>query len=398
MKAKIEKLDYFGRGIARIDNKICFIEDAFPEEVVEIKIVSNQKNHCAGKVEKHIKKSKDRIPSKCKYSKICGGCCFQEFSYQKENEYKEQKVKEILERFANVSSDKIKSIEYSEENNYRNKITIHCNKNDIGLYKEETNDIIPIQECLLVDEKINELIESLRQHKIRFKEAIIRVSNDGKKSMIKLITDDGATSINNLKADVVFVNDKCITLNDKIISKIGNKNFFLSIDSFFQVNKSLTEKLYQEVLNIVKKTFPKSVLDLYCGTGTIGIYISNYVKKVVGVDVSKSAIDNANENKKLNNISNIEFRRNKVENEIVNFENKFELVIVDPPRAGLDKKTRENLKRIYPNYIIYVSCNPMTLARDLKELLDIYEVKWIKPYNMFPRTWHCEAIAVLERK
>ena len=142
---------------------------------------------------------------------------------------------------------------------------------------------------------------------------------------------------------------------------------------------------------------PNSVLDLYCGTGTIGIYISKYCKSIVGVDYNESNIEDANKNKEINNVKNIEFICDKVENRINEFKN-IDLVVVDPPRAGLDKKTKENLIRISPKMIAYTSCDPVTLARDIKDLSQNYEVKYIQPFNNFPRTYHVECVSVLCRK
>ena len=188
--------------------------------------------------------------------------------------------------------------------------------------------------------------------------------------------------------------DKNTTIS---LSYIGDKKYYLSVDSFFQINKSLTKKLYDEVLDVAISLRPNKVLDLYCGTGTIGIYVAEYCKKVISVDYSLSNINDAIDNMKLNNINNIEFINDKVENVIDKFDN-IDLVIVDPPRAGLDKKTIDNLIRIGSDTIVYVSCDPATLVRDLDLLSDMYDVMYIKPFNMFPRTYHVEAFSVLKKK
>ena len=175
------------------------------------------------------------------------------------------------------------------------------------------------------------------------------------------------------------------------------ENYYLSIDSFFQVNEKLTEKLYDKVKAEVEKIKPKRLLDLYSGTGSFGIYVSEFVDGLVtGVDYSKSNIEDANLNKKLNNITNIEFIENKVENVIEDFKD-IDMIIVDPPRLGLDQKTIENIKRLSPSNIVYVSCDPATLARDIN-LLKEYEVVEVTPFNMFPRTYHVETVSILKRK
>ena len=195
--------------------------------------------------------------------------------------------------------------------------------------------------------------------------------------------------------DVVYVNDKLI-IGSTMISLIGRFEFKVSPKSFFQVNGKLVENLYDEVLNYCIENKPKNVLDLYCGTGTIGIYISDVVNRVLGIDMSESSINNALDNRELNNIKNVEFVCSKVEDYIDKIIGKHDLVVVDPPRAGLDKKTVEYLKKISSNAIIYISCDPATMARDLSQLSDTYKIESIKPFNMFPKTYHVECVCVLK--
>ncbi len=184
---------------------------------------------------------------------------------------------------------------------------------------------------------------------------------------------------------------------DTLKSTIGDKEFIISYSSFFQINRKLTKRLYDEVLKTVKNKKPNKVLDLYCGTGTIGIYISDFAKEIIGIDNNGSNILDANKNKKLNKVNNIEFICDKVENRIDTFKN-IDLIIVDPPRAGLDNKTKEYLQKIKSKTIIYVSCDPVTLSRDLKELNESYIINYIKPFNMFPKTYHVECVCVLKLK
>ena len=183
---------------------------------------------------------------------------------------------------------------------------------------------------------------------------------------------------------------------DNIITSIGDKKYYLSKNSFFQVNKYLTKELYDLVRKAINKPY-KVCLDLYCGTGSIGIYISDLVDNIIGIDNNKSNIEDAEKNIKLSNITNIKFICDNVENKIDSFKD-INLIIVDPPRSGLDNKTRKYLKTINPERIIYVSCDPVTLARDIKDLSDNYNILEITPINLFPRTYHCETIAVLEKR
>ena len=395
MEVKIEKLDNFGRGITYINDKICFVEGALEGEVVDIDITVDKKKYQEANVINYLKVSDKRVKEDCPFSKVCGGCNLNHMSYSDENDFKKNKIKQLVEKYTSVDSSLVSDIVYDSRSNYRNKIVLHGNKN-IGLYKKSSNDIVCIDKCILVDDKINSIIEILNRVNKSIKEATIKISNDSKEIMVSIKGEVKDTSELIDNVDVLIVNGEFLTDKMQIINPIGNKRYYESNESFFQVNKTLTEKLYDEALKVVREDRPDNVLDLYCGTGTIGIYVSDYCKKIIGVDYNKSNIADANKNKELNKCKNIEFICDKVENQIDKFNN-IDIVIVDPPRAGLDSKTKDYLKRISSKKIIYISCDPVTLMRDINDL-DSYSVKFIKPFNMFPRTYHVECVCLLERK
>lgn len=400
MQVIIDKLDHFGRGITYIDKKICFVKGALPGELVEIKIVKETKKYLEAVVYKLLDSSINREEVRCPFYDRCGGCCFSHLSFVEENKYKLEKVKEIMERFAGISRDKIEGISYTESEFYRNKITLHGKEGQIGYYKEGSKSIVPVNNCLLVDKRINDLVREIKQidFKGKLEKIVIRVSNDSDKIMLKLVGNNINYHDLLCKCDVLVVNDLTITKNERIISSIGNRNYFLSIDSFFQINKTLTEKLYGNVRDIVRKSNAKKVLDLYCGVGTIGLYVNDLVDEVIGIDSSSSNIGDAVRNKELNNALNVTFMCERVENVISNFCNDIDLVIVDPPRAGLDSATKQNICRIASQKIVYVSCDSVTLARDIKDLDAFYQVEGIRVFNMFPRTYHVECVCVLNRR
>ena len=396
MEVKIEKLDNFGRGITYLNNKICFVENAYPEEIVEIEIVKENKKIIEAKTIKVITKSNNRVESKCPYSNICGGCNFSNLKYEEELIYKTEKVKDLISKYTGLTNI-VEDTNYINEYNYRNKIILHGKNNKLGLYEENTNNIVEINECLLVNNKINEIIKILKEENISIEEALIKTSNDEKEVLVSI-----KGKINNIdklkdKCTVLIINDELKTTNSSIITNIGKYKFYESEKSFFQINKDLTEKLYDEALKIVEKVKPNKLLDLYCGTGTIGIYVSEFSNEIIGIDYNKSNINDANKNKKLNNLNNISFICDKVENQIDNFKD-IDMIIVDPPRKGLDQKTKEYLNIIKAKHLVYISCDLITFSRDINDLLKNYEVEYIKPFNMFPKTYHCESIAVLERK
>ena len=399
MRTKIEKLDHFGRGITYINGKICFVDGALPGEDLKIKIVSETKKYSLADVDDYYTLSDDRCDVLCPYDNVCGGCNLLHLEFSKENEYKCMKVKEILKKFGNINEELVTETISDSEYNYRNKITLHCDDNMLGYYRKGTKKIVSIDKCLLVDERINEVISVLNEliYDNDIDEVVIRVSNDSDEIMVSIIGEvSNYEELQNI-VDVLEVNNEIVLGDNSIISNIGSKKYYVSSKSFFQVNKTLTEKLYNEVMDVVKTVKPKRVLDLYCGTGTIGIYISDVVDEVIGVDYSSSGISDAKKNSLLNNVNNCSFICDKVENVIDSFNN-IDMIVVDPPRAGLDNKTIDNIKRINPKDLVYISCDPVTLGRDLKLLSDMYDVAVVKPYNMFPKTYHVESVVVMVRK
>lgn len=369
MQVQIEKLDHYGRGITRINNKICFVENALPGELVKIKITKENKKYYLAEVVNIIKKSPHRITPPCPYIKECGGCFLQHLSYEEELKFKQEKVKEAIEKFAKVNKDLVKEIIYDKPYNYRNKITLHEKNKVIGLYQKTTKNIIPIKKCLLIDDRLNEELKNLSP--LGKEEIILKIGNKTKEII---------SPLNNKKY---------------IISYIKDKKYQVSEKSFFQVNSIITEKLYDEIKEVIKKKNSKNILDLYCGTGTIGIYISDIVDKVLGIESCKEAIIDANINKKLNNVTNCTYQQGKVEDLTRKITKEYDTAIVDPPRKGLDKKVVDKLLEITPSTIIYISCDPVTLSRDLNLLKEKYKIEYIRPYNMFPRTYHVECLCIL---
>ena len=397
MELKIEKMDNYGRGIAYFNDKICFVENALPGEIVQVEIEKEYKKYIEAKVISYKKVAPNRIKEECPYSNVCGGCQLNHICYDDENKFKEEKVRDILKKFTNISTSIIKPIASHERDYYRNKIILHGKDGVLGLYQKKSNEIIPIIECLLVNPKINKIIHLLNEENNGIDEAIIKTSNDNNQVMISVKGKVRDSSLLLQNSDVFILNGKCISQKKCIETQIGNKVYQEGIDSFFQVNNTLTKSLYDEVFSQIKGKNYQNVLDLYCGTGTIGIYVSSECQKVIGIDCNISNVLDAKNNKILNQINNIEFIYDKVENQIDKIKD-IDVIIVDPPRAGLDKKTVHYLKKINPVKIIYVSCDPITLARDLKDLSESYDIKYIRLFNMFPRTYHVECVGLLCRK
>lgn len=395
---KVEKLDNLGRGIARIDNKIVFIENALPEEVVDIEIIKDKKNYSLARRIRLDKKSKYRREI-CPYSDFCGGCDLISLEYDKQLEYKQNKIEELVRR--NLGEDiKINNIIYNNEEAYRNKILLHIMQEKLGFFEQMTNNIVDIDKCLLVNDRINNLISLIRKFiksNRELKSVVIRSSSNGDTMLIFSGNVSKELLLESFSmVDVIVLNNKLVK-GQFIKERLGDKEFLIYPNSFFQVNMFNTLNLYNEVKRITYNKKYGNILDLYCGTGTIGIFLSQIATSVVGIEVVEDAVIAAKSNADINNVENIKFICGRVEDYIDGFNN-IDLIIVDPPRSGLDKKTIDNVKRINPKEIIYVSCDPMTLVRDLKELEEDYLIKEITPVDMFPNTHHVECVSVLHQK
>ena len=386
---KIENLDHFGRGIAKVNNMPIFVENSLIDEEVEIIVTKEKKNYMEGIVDKYIKTSPIRVVSKCPYYDKCGGCDLLHLSYDEQLKYKENKVKEIIKKFSDLEC--VNNIVGSKQFNYRNKITLQVNK-EIGYFKKKTNDIIAIDKCLLVDDKINKIIKGLKKIDVsKVNKIVIRVTN--LESMVVFYGD--IIKKINLNVDTIVVNDKIVKGNGYIKEEINGLNFIISPTSFFQVNNIGMINIYNKVLEYVDGG---NVLDLYCGTGTISMYVSKKANKVLGIELNKEAVKDALINKKINNIANVDFISGDVGNILSKNNFKADTVIVDPPRAGLDNNSINNIIKIKPNKIIYISCEPVTLARDLNILKEHYDVLEITPFDMFNNTYHVECVCLLHLK
>ena len=396
---EITSLDHNGRGIGKLNNKIVFVENALPGEIVDITILKEKKNYIEARVNNFIKKSEKRIESVCPYFAECGGCDLLHLNYEDTLKFKEDKIKNIVNRYLD-NKIKINNIVPCDNNfYYRNKTTFQV-KNCIGFYKNNTYDIIKTDKCLISSELINNSINYLKKLDLKHINKIIcRSSID--ELMIILETSNTDLDITPLKeiATSIYIknNNKYNLVYGKkyITEKLGNYNYLVSPDSFFQININTCFKLYSKIKEYVKTN--KNILDLYCGTGSIGIFVSEN-NNVLGIEVNEYAIKDAIENAKLNNIKNIDFICGESGKTLNNIKFKPDVIIVDPPRAGLSKEAIDNIFKLSPKELIYVSCDPMTLVRDLNLLNKKYEIIELTPYDMFPNTKHVECLTYMLKK
>lgn len=402
MEVVIEKMNHQAMGIAKINGKVVFIPKVIVGDIVDIDIVKEYKNYSIGRVNKIIKNGSKRVDVLCPYYDICGGCSISAYTYQDELEYKVNNVIDIFKR--NDIDIKPNIIKSDNRYGYRNKITLQVSNGIIGLYEEDSNTIVDVDKCLLVSDKLNEIIDIIKKNinvnkcnKIVIRDTyygimIIFYGSVNNEEVIKYL-DKKVVSI------YTYDNKyKCIYGEKYLYEMIGEYKYRISPDSFFQVNSRTVNKLYNKVVEYAIKNEKKdNLVDLYCGTGTIGIYLSKYFNSIIGIELNKQAVEDAKENAKINGVNNIEFYAGDV-GKIINDQIKADVIVVDPPRSGLDKRTKDILLKIKANKIVYVSCNPLTLARDIKELDSGYKLWDITLVDMFPNTHHVEGVCVLCRK
>ena len=381
----IESVDDIGNGVTRINNIVVFVPYTLSHEKVKIKIVNVSKRFAVGKVIEFITKSDKRCEVKCHCYNECGGCNFLHIDFESEKRIKIDYINKLF----NIN---IKSILTNNEYNYRNKATFHIKDGKIGYYSEKTNDIVEFNNCLLLDNRINDIYNYLKINDLNgIFEVIIRVTTKDTMVIFKGEKYDINGLINNFNITSIYLNDKLIYGESYIIEEIDNIKYSIYPNSFFQVNKDNMKIMSDKAREYAG--YGNNLLDLYCGTGTIGIYLKDNFKHIDGIEINNVSIKNANINKKINNINNIDFVCGDAS---IAKNNNYDVIIVDPPRSGLSKKVINFLDNSNAKRIVYISCNPKTLRRDI-DLLNNYSMVKLEIINMFNKTKHIESIMVLER-
>ena len=430
-----------GEGIAKIDNFTIFIPNCIKGEKVKILIVNVLKSYADGKVLEIIEKSEYRREPDCLTYKRCGGCDLRHVDYKKTLEMKQNAVQSLVNKTLKNKVNVEKTLGMEEPYFYRNKaqypVGIDKNNNPvIGVFANRTHEIIPIEECFIQNKQSQKLakfvLDFIKENNIsvydektgkglvrhivtkvgiRTNEIMLIIVINGQsipkeKELIKDVLEkfpNVKTIVKNInrKNTNVIMGDKNINLygNGFIEDILGDYRFKISPLSFYQVNPIQAKKLYNIAVKGAEISKDDVVFDLYCGIGTISLFMAKYAKKVYGIEIVEDAIKDAKENSKLNNIKNSEFIAGDVEIVLDDLINKKkiipDIIMVDPPRKGLDNKSINNILKISPKKVVYVSCNPATLVRDLKSLEEKYEIKTIKPVDMFPFSKHIECVSVL---
>ena len=390
----INKLDNKGRGIGYTSSKIVFVKNALPGEVVTLKNIKEHKKYNTADIQNIVKKSELRNIPKCPYYDSCGGCNLMHVGIDYQEEYKEEKVKEILKKYANIKEN-VKFIKNNKELYYRNKVTLKVKNGEFGYYNDETHNFISVNNCLLVNNKINEFIKS-NVIKINNGELVIRV-NYQDELLISIKSEENISILNDInKYNVVGVvlNDKIIYGTSFFYDYIGDFKFKVSYNSFFQVNNYMASNIFMILKSNLKG---KNLLDLYCGVGTLGLSLKDNFESIYGIEKIENAIIDAKENALINNCHNAHFYTGDTYEVLKDINVSFDTIIVDPPRSGLNEETRNLIIKLKPDKLCYVSCDPFTLARDLNILNKFYDVEKINALDMFPNTYHVECVCILER-
>ena len=391
MEIKINELDHLGNGIGKIDNKVIFVPKSLKGDICDIDIIKNKKNYSIAKINKIITSSPDRVEAICPYYNECGGCNISNLTYDKQLQFKEDKVKNIFKKYLNIDINP-KIIGSNQIYEYRNKITYHYDSK-LGLVSL-FDKIIDIDKCLLVNNKVNELYNEIKKKDLsNLKTITIRTCDNG-----LILSIQGKLNIDNLsdKCIAIYMNNECIYQKEEGYIMINDLKYIVSDKSFFQINTSNISKLYNEIVKYGNFTKKDKVIDLYCGVGSISLYISKYVKEVLGIEIIEDAIRDAKRNALINNITNAKFICGDV-SKLIDDNIDCDTLIVDPPRVGLDKHTTEVINNKKISKLIYVSCDPMTLVRDIN-LLNNYKMEKISIVDMFPQTHHVECVSLLCRR
>lgn len=434
-----------GVGIGKFEGFTVFVDGGLVKDKIKVKITKSKKNYAVGEIVEILEPSPYRVERKCsKELKECGGCQIQELDYKEQLNLKTNEVKQVISRIGKLDDVVIhNALGMEEPFRYRNKAQFPIQKVDgvpvIGFYKKKSHDIIPTNQCIIqhdVNDKIIKIIKTyIRAYKVSIydekthtgvlRHLVTKVGFTTKEVMVVLVANGRklpylnelasvlkenipgfktlVVNVNREKTNVILGNENRIIYGDgKINDNIGDLVFEISPLSFFQVNPVQTEVLYNKALEYANLGENDTVFDIYCGIGTISLFLAQKAKKVYGIEIVEEAIKDAKKNAKINNLDNVEFYVGKAEEVVPKMYKqgkRANVVVVDPPRKGCDEKVLDTIISMQPDRVVYVSCNPSTLARDLNYLDERgYTCLEVQPVDMFPHSVHIENVALIVKK
>ncbi|WP_100397857.1 23S rRNA (uracil(1939)-C(5))-methyltransferase RlmD [Bacillus sp. FJAT-44742] len=435
-----EDLTHEGAGVAKVDGYALFVPNALPGEHAKIKVVKTKKGYGFGKLLEHTKESEYRVEPPCPIYKQCGGCQLQHLSYEGQLDYKQNQVKNVLQRIGGLENVTVHpTLGMEDPWRYRNKAQVPVGMEEGGLvagfYQQRSHQIINMERCVIQDEANDEAVSRVKEiadqygikaydekiHKGTLRHIVARHALNTDQLMVVLVTkgtelpnkkniiEEIRQALPNVKSIVQNINPKRTNVifgeqtnvlwgEEYIYDTIGEIKFAISARSFYQVNPKQTKVLYDKALEYANLTGRETVIDAYCGIGTISLFLAQKAKHVYGVEIVPEAISDAKRNAKLNHMDNVDFAVGEAE-EVIPWWHTAQgitpdVIVVDPPRKGCDEKLLETIIKMKPERVVYVSCNPATLARDLKILEEGgFETKEVQPVDMFPQTTHVECVA-----
>jgi 23S rRNA (uracil1939-C5)-methyltransferase len=445
VELQISDLAYGGTGVARVNGFVVLVLGGIPGDVVKAQITKRKPNYAEAEIREVVRESDLRIEPRCSHFGLCGGCTWQNLKYEEQLRFKTKEVRESLKHIGGFAEPPVADALGSQDVFfYRNKMEYaflpHAEKKLVlGLHPRRRYDLVfDLKECFLQSEQANQVVDFVRRyaretgipaydHRTRsglLRFLMIKEAKNTGISMVNLVTYRGefpqeghladsimtnfpkvksvVRNINSKPAHVAVGEEEELLAGERTITEtLGDFTFEISSNSFFQTNPKQAERLYQVVLQKAELQGEENVLDLYCGNGTISMFLTTRAKTVTGVDSVPETVENARRNAELNRVANCKFilgEARKVLKEFEQGKRLFDLVVTDPPRAGLHPKVVKSLLAVKPPKIIYVSCNPTTLARDLKILCENdYRLTAVQPVDMFPHTYHIESVAELVR-
>lgn len=444
IEAVFEDLTHDGAGVAKVDGYPLFVPNGLPGEKAKIKVVKVNKDYGFGRLIEILEQSPERVEAPCSIYKECGGCQLQHLSYEGQLRFKEKQVKDVLQRIGKLEDVHVHPVLGMKHPwSYRNKSQVPIGEREGGLiggfYQKRSHQIIDMKTCLIQQEKNDEVLQKVKEicsrygvraydeekHKGDLRHIMVRYGAVSGEVMVVLITRTNdlpnkkkivkeiAASISGLKSIIQNINPKKTNVilgeetkvlwgEEVIHDYIGNIKFAISARSFYQVNPEQTKVLYEKALEYAELHGDETVIDAYCGIGTISLFLAQKAGNVYGVEIVPEAIEDAKKNAALNGITNVEFAVGEAETVIPKwYEEGIEadVLVVDPPRKGCDEKLLQTIIDMKPQKVVYVSCNPATLARDLRILEDGgYKTLEVQPVDMFPQTTHVECVARLVLK
>lgn len=455
IEIEIEKVAFGGQGIAHHGNFVLFVENALPGDRMKVRLRKVKKSHAFAYPIELIEPSQLRIDAPCSHFGYCGGCKWQNLDYQIQLDFKKQIVIESLEHIGNIHPELVHDVIPSPLIfGYRNKMEFSFSDNrwlpphelknpeirkddlSIGLHIPRYFDrIIDIEKCWLQDDRLNRILQLSkeffkkaeipvyhnRKHEGILRYLVLRQSFAFNQIMVNIVTfqsiqdklNDFAhklikeipeiisiiNGVNSRFAQVANCDQEFCIFGERVIKeKLGDYIFEISANSFFQTNSLQAKNLYQIIKDFAGLE-GKIVWDLYSGTGSIAIFLSDKAKKIIGFEILEDSVKDAQKNAKINRVSNCEFISGDLRFSLEKFSHEFpDIIICDPPRSGMHPKVLDIILKIAPHKIIYVSCNPTTLARDVTILNEKYKLREVQPLDMFPHTYHIESVCRLEKK